>query len=120
MDPIRPGDIMVGGGIGEVIYSKAPKFKIGDKVTGLIKWEKYSVLNAKQLTVLPKGYPDYSHFLGVLGISGLTAYFGLKKIGKLKAGETVVVSGAAGGVGEIVVQLAKNEGCKVIAIVGSK
>jgi len=57
--------------------------------------------------------------LGVLGISGLTAYFGLKKIGKLKKGETVVVSGAAGGVGEIAVQLAKNEGCKVVAIVGS-
>ena len=84
MDPIRPGDIMVGGGVGEVIYSKAPQFKIGDMVTGLIKWQKYSVLKAKGLTPLPKNYPDYSHFLGILGISGLTAYFGLKKIGKLK------------------------------------
>ena len=99
MDPIKPGDIMLGAGVGQVIYSKSPKFKIGDKVTGLTKWQKYSVLKDNVLTALPKNYPDYSHFLGVLGISGLTAYFGLAKIGKLKANETVVVSGAAGGVG---------------------
>ena len=57
------------------------------------------MVKAKDLASLPKKYPNYSHFLGVLGISGLTAYFGLKKIGNLKEGETVVVSGAAGGVG---------------------
>ena len=99
MDPVRPGDIMLGGGVAEVIYSNDPKFKTGDMVVGLTKWQKYSVVKAKDLASLPKNYPNYSHFLGVLGISGLTAYFGLKKIGNLKEGETVVVSGAAGGVG---------------------
>ena len=86
MDPVRPGDIMVGGGVAEVIHSNDPKFKTGDMVTGLTKWQKYSVVKAKDLAPLPKNYPNYSHFLGVLGISGLTAYFGLQKIGKLKAG----------------------------------
>jgi NADPH-dependent curcumin reductase CurA len=99
MKPVKPGDLMVGAGVGEVIYSKDPKFKIGDKVTGLTYWQKYSVIKAKELTLLPKNYKDYTDFLGILGISGLTAYFGFKKIGKLKAGETVVVSAAAGAVG---------------------
>jgi NADPH-dependent curcumin reductase len=120
MDPVRPGDLMVGAGVGEVIYSNDPKFKIGDIALGLTRWKRYSVIKAKELTHLPKNYPNYSDFLGVLGISGLTAYFGLKKIGNLKAGETVLVSAAAGGVGEIAVQLAKIAGCRVVAIVGSK
>jgi NADPH-dependent curcumin reductase len=120
MDPVKPGDLMKGAGVGEVIYSKDPKFKIGDKVLGLTFWQKYSVLKAKDLTALPKNYNNYEHFLGVLGISGLTAYFGLKKIGNLKEGETVVISAAAGAVGEIAIQLAKLAGCHVVGIVGSK
>jgi NADPH-dependent curcumin reductase CurA len=119
IDPVKPGDLMKGMGVAEVIFSKDPKFKIGDKVLGLTYWQKYSVLKAKDLTLLPSNYPNYENFLGVLGISGLTAYFGLKKIGNLKAGETVVVSAAAGAVGEIAVQLAKNAGCTVVGIVGS-
>ncbi len=103
MDPVKPGDLMKGAGVGEVIYSKDPKFKIGDKVLGLTFWQKYSVLKAKDLTALPKNYNNYEHFLGVLGISGLTAYFGLKKIGNPKEGETVVISAAAGAVGEIAI-----------------
>lgn len=110
---------MKGAGVGEVIYSNDQKFKIGDKVLGLTRWQKYSVLKASELSILPKNQRNYDHFLGVLGISGLTAYFGLKKIGNLKEGETVVISAAAGAVGEIAVQLAKNAGCRVVAIVGS-
>lgn len=120
MDPVKPGDLMKGSGVAEVIFSKDPKFKIGDKVLGLTFWQRYSILKAKDLTLLPKNYKDYSDFLGVLGISGLTAYFGFKKIGNLKKGEIVVVSAAAGAVGEIAVQLAKNAGCVVIGIASSK
>lgn len=90
---------MRGMGVGEVIYSLNPKFKVGDKLLGLTYWQKYSVLDSKTLTLLPANYQHYEHFLGVLGISGLTAYFGLKKIGQLKSGEAVVVSTAAGAVG---------------------
>lgn len=86
IDPVKPGDLMKGMGVAEVIFSKDPKFKIGDRVLGLTYWQKYSVLKAKDLTPLPQNYPNYENFLGVLGISGLTAYFGLKKIGNLKAG----------------------------------
>jgi hypothetical protein len=99
VDPVKPGDLMKGMGVGEVIYSNDPKFKVGDKVLGLTYWQKYTILKAKDLTLLPKNYKDYSDFLGVLGITGLTAYFGYKKIGKLKQGEIVVVSAAAGAVG---------------------
>lgn len=120
IDPVKPGDIMKGMGVGEVIFSNDPKFKIGDKVLGLTYWQKYSILNAKQLAPLPNNYKDYSDFLGVLGITGLTAYFGYKKIGKLKKGEIVIVSAAAGAVGELAVQLAKVEGCTVIGIASSK
>jgi NADPH-dependent curcumin reductase CurA len=86
MEPIQPGDIMRGMGVSEVIYSRNPKFKVGDTVLALTYWQKYSVLDGKTLTLLPKNYPHPDHFMGVLGISGLTAYFGFNKIGKLKAG----------------------------------
>lgn len=119
MEPIKPNEVMKGFGVAEVIFSKSPAFKVGDRVLGLTYWQKYSVLPDKGLSHLPPSYPNYENFLGVLGISGLTAYFGLKKIGKLKAGEKVVVSAAAGAVGEIAVQLAKLAGCQVCGIAGS-
>lgn len=75
-------------------------------------------MGKKDLTKLPKGYPQPGHFLGVYGINGLTAYFGLFEIGKPKKGETVVVSTAAGSVGSVVVQLAKNQGCRVVGLAG--
>lgn len=105
--------------VGQVIYSKSKKFKAGDLVMGLIGWQKYAVIDQKQLTALPKDYPNPEYFLGVLGISGLTAYFGLHEIGKIKPNQTVVISAAAGAVGEIAIQLAKNFGCKVCGIAGS-
>jgi NADPH-dependent curcumin reductase len=119
MPPINPGDLMKGLGVAEVLFSKSPKFKTGDKVLGVTYWQKYSVLEAKTLTILPPNLPSYENFLGVLGVAGLTAYFGLEKIGNLKKGERVVVSAAAGSVGEIAVQLAKLAGCEVCGIAGS-
>ena len=119
MKPINPGDLMRGMGVAEVLFSKNKKYKPGDKVLGLTYWQKYSVVEGKEFTPLPPSCPNYEEFLGVLGISGLTAYFGLKKIGDLKEGETVVVSTAAGAVGEVVVQLAKHAGCRVVGLTGS-
>ena len=71
---------MKGSGVGEIIFSKDPKFKIGDKVLGLTFWQRYSILKAKDLTLLPKNYKDYSDFLGVLGISGLKAYLDSRRL----------------------------------------
>lgn len=78
MEPIKPGDVMKGMGVGEVIFSKDPKYQVGDRVLALTYWQKYSVIDTKGVTKLPKDYEKPEHFLGVLGISGLTAYFGLK------------------------------------------
>ena len=99
VDPIKPGDIMRGLGVAEVIFSRNKKFNVGDKVLGFTYWQKYSVLSGKGLTPLPPNHHNYEIFLGALGIAGLTAYFGFKKIGKLKKGEKVVVSAASGSVG---------------------
>lgn len=100
-----------------MIYSKG-NLKVGDLVLGLLNWQKYCFIEEKHLAVLPKSYPYPEDFLGIYGISGLTAYFGLFDVGKIKSGETVVISAAAGAVGEIAVQLAKNHGCKVIGVAG--
>lgn len=85
-DPVKPGEAMKGMGVAKVIYSNSEKWKAGDIVLAVTKWQKYTVINAKELTKLPNEYPSYSDFLGVLGISGLTAYFGLHKIGKIQKG----------------------------------
>ena len=99
MPPINPGDIMKGLGVAEVIFSKNASFKAGDLVLGLTYWQKYSVLPGKTLTKLPAQDPHPENYVGVLGVSGLTAFSGFDKIGKLKAGEKVVISAAAGAVG---------------------
>lgn len=99
MEPVGIGEIMKGQGIAEVIYSKSKKFVVGDRVLGLTRWEKYSVLSEKGLIKLPKEEDHIENYLGVLGISGLTAYMGLHKIGNIKSGDSLVVSAAAGAVG---------------------
>lgn len=118
VEPVGLGDVMRGLTVGEVVDSKADGFAAGDLVsTAAVGWQRFGVANAKELDKLPKGQP-LPLFLGPLGMTGLTAYFGLLDIGEPKEGETVVVSAAAGAVGSVVGQIAKIKGCRVVGIAG--
>lgn len=122
--PFALNEVMTGGVIGEVVESRAENFKVGDIVTGMLGWQLYSVARGDQATPTSIMKVDarqapVTTSLGVLGMPGLTAYFGLLDIGQPKSGETVVVSGAAGAVGTVVCQLAKIKGCRVVGIAGS-
>jgi NADPH-dependent curcumin reductase CurA len=116
---LEPGDVMAGWGLGEVVTSNAPSYAPGDLVSGDFGWQEYAVLPARQLTKHDKAHKP-EHILGVLGVTGLTAYFGLIDVGRPRAGETVLVSGAAGAVGTIAGQLAKIAGCRVVGTTGGK
>jgi NADPH-dependent curcumin reductase CurA len=111
------GQVMAGGALAEVVESHAPGLTPGDLVFADTGWQDYAVLKAKHLTPLPRIEP-LPHLLGVYGITGRTAYFGLLRCGRPKAGETVVVSAAAGAVGSVVGQIARIKGCRAVGIAG--
>lgn len=121
MEPVAIGDVMRGGTIGEVVKSNNPNYAEGDKVFGLGGWQDYVVMGEPALpNKLPPEVPlPLTNFLSVLGITGLTAYFGFLDICEPKEGETLVVSTAAGAVGSIVCQIGKIKGCRVVGIAGS-
>ena len=117
--PFEIGKPMYGGAIGRVLQSKDPGIPEGSLVSSMFGWREAFVAPAKDMQVVdPKGAPVPA-FLGTLGMTGLTAWGGLFKIGALQNGETVFVSGAAGAVGSVACQLARLHGCKVIASAGS-
>jgi NADPH-dependent curcumin reductase len=112
------GEVMVGQTVGEVIESNDAKFRQGDKVLTPLGWQLYGVASARDLIRIDPGGVPVSYYLGILGMPGMTAWFGLLEIGQPKPGETVVVSAASGAVGGIVGQLAKIKGCRVVGIAG--
>lgn len=116
--PVELGEVMRSSGVAEVVESKNDQFAVGDRVQGMIGWTEYAVSNGQGLNKLP---PEISAeaVLCVLSLPGLTAYQGLMEIAKPKAGETLVVSGAAGSVGSMVGQIAKAEGLRVIGTAGT-
>jgi len=118
--PFALNEVIAGGVVAEVIESRAQAFQPGNIVTGLLGWRLYSVARAEGLRKVDPNIAPVTTALGVLGMPGLTAYFGLLDIGQPQEGETVVVSGAAGAVGMTVCQIAKIKGCRVVGIAGSE
>jgi len=121
VQPQALGQVMGGGTAGEVVESKNPKFAVGDKVVGMGGWQEYSVVDANQPGALRKvdtTHVPLSHYLGAVGMPGVTAWYGLVKIIEPTAGQTVVVSAATGAVGSAFGALAKARGCRAVGIAG--
>src|SRR5688572_29828175 len=112
------GEVMVGQTVGEVLESRNEKLKKGDHVLTQLGWQLYGTTS--EATKVEGSRAPLSYYLGVLGMPGMTAYFGLKEIGQPKTGETVVVSAASGAVGSVVGQLAKIAGCRAVGIAGGR
>jgi NADPH-dependent curcumin reductase CurA len=119
VEPVGIGDVMRGLTIGVVEASRNDRFAEGDTVTGAGGWQDYGISDGTDLRVIPPSPLPLTAYLGLFGMVGLTAYFGLLDVGKPQAGETLVVSGAAGAVGSIVGQIGKIVGCRVVGIAGS-
>ena len=118
--PVQLGDVMVGGTIGEVIESKDPRLKKGEIVGGRLGWQLYATADAGTLRKVDTRGAPLSTALGVAGMPGVTAWYGLLRIGEPKPGETVVVSAASGAVGSVVGQIARLKGCRAVGIAGGR
>ncbi|MEY2789843.1 MAG: hypothetical protein RL295_7, partial [Pseudomonadota bacterium] len=115
--------VMIGGTVGEVVESRHPGFALGDKVVGMGGWQTYSVVDASAPGMLRKidtTHVPISHYLGAVGMPGVTAWHGLVRIMEPKAGQTLTVSAASGAVGSAFGALAKARGCRVVGIAGGK
>ena len=117
--PVAIGGVMTGGAVGEVVRSEAAGLAPGDLVEGMFGWQDYALCTRGSARVLPASPYPPSYALGVLGMPGATAYFGLLEVGRPRPGDTVVVSAASGAVGAVVGQIAKIGGCRVVGTVGS-
>ena len=115
--PMALGDVMRGSGIGRVVASRHPNYAVGDLLVGLVGWQEYAAVDPASFEPVSPDLPPTA-MLSVLGTTGLTAYCGLFKLGKPIAGDTVVISGAAGATGSVVGQLAKAAGCRAVGIAG--
>jgi NADPH-dependent curcumin reductase CurA len=118
--PVGLGEVMRAGAAGTVVESRHPGFKAGDAVSGGFGVQEYAVSDGKGVVKVDTRLAPLPVYLGTLGMPGMTAYFGLLEIGKPQAGQTVVVSGAAGAVGTVVGQIAKIKGCRVVGIAGGR
>ncbi len=118
--PVGIGEVMRAGGVGTVVNSKHPKFQAGDTVSGMLNVQEYAISDGKGMVKLDPKLAPLTSYLNVLGMPGMTAYFGLLESGQPKAGETLVVSGAFGAVGATVGQVAKILGLRVVGIAGGK
>ncbi|WRP07098.1 NADP-dependent oxidoreductase [Rossellomorea aquimaris] len=119
VEPFQLNEALAGGAVGEIVESESGHFQKGDFVVGMLPWQEYSLADEKQVRSIDPNVAPISTHLSILGMTGLTAYFGLLDIGQPKEGETVVVSGAAGAVGSVVGQIAKIKGARVVGIAGS-
>lgn len=116
--PVEVGDVMTGGIVGEVVESQHPYFKVGEIVEGRLGWQEYALSDGRGLRKVDPALAPISTANGVLGMPGMTAYFGLLEVGRPVPGDTVVVSAASGAVGGVVGQIAKMGGCRVVGIAG--
>jgi NADPH-dependent curcumin reductase CurA len=116
--PLQIGDVMTSQSVGEVVESRDARFEAGQLVVGQLGWQEYAVARAGALRRVPPELQPPTLALHAVGATGFTAYFGLFDVGRPRAGDTVVVSGAAGAVGQIVGQLAKLSGCRAVGIAG--
>jgi NADPH-dependent curcumin reductase CurA len=116
--PVALGEVMRAGGVGKVVASQNPKFAVGDYVSGMTGVQDYCLTDGKGFAKVDPKLAPLPVYLNVLGMPGMTAYFGLLEVGQPKAGDTVVVSGAAGAVGATVGQLAKLKDCRPVGIAG--
>lgn len=117
-EPVALGAVMVGGTAGEVVESRDPSLRPGDKVVGMLGWQRYGCAPARALMKVDDTHVPLQAYLGPVGMPGVTAWYGLNRICEPRPGETVVVTAASGAVGSVVGQLAKAQGCRVVGVAG--